>query len=272
MKEDHNQLVGYFHKHIVPIYAILKKKEMSVVYTATAFIPSVDNHWFLTTAGHVAEGINELLTDPSYQMQDSFLYDYGGLEAKYRQPIPFNLTEKSFTIIGNNTTLDYAVIYLGEHFKDLLQANRVEALNEASWRYQPKDPDFHFLLGVPKNELSVEWQDDAFSIISNIKITTTMHPVKYSPDRPKGLDLCQYPRWYGHVFLPPSFKSIKGISGGPIFAFKKLSDGNIGYWLVGIQSSWNRETKAIAACPANILGESLNYIIRAAYKNHVAMG
>ena len=48
------------------------------------------------------------------------------------------------------------------------------------------------------------------------------------------------------------------MSGAPIFAFKHTDGGGLEYWLIGVQSSWNKGNKAIAACPAQNLGYELS--------------
>ncbi|KKL69319.1 hypothetical protein LCGC14_2116130, partial [marine sediment metagenome] len=244
---NRSESVGILQKHLVPICAVFDKDRKNAVYVATSFVVSIENQWFLVTAGHVAEKITGYLTDASFQLRRAFLYDSGGLKAKYNDPIPFGLTPESFFIIGNQSTLDYAVIYVEDYYRRLLEKNGIEPLNEQFWRFQPEYPEFYMLLGIPNQLISVEWNNDAKNTASSLEITATLYPVTHSPVRPSELKETKYPRWYGYI---SSDIDIEGVSGGPIFAFKRNAQNEPRYWLVGIQSTWHPSTKAIAACPA----------------------
>lgn len=256
---NRSESVGIFQKHLVPICAVFDKEGKNAVCVATSFVVSIENRWFLVTAGHVAEEITGYLTDASFQLQRTFLYDSGGLKARYNDPIPFDLTPESFIILGNESTVDYAVIHVEDYYRRLLEKNGIEPLNEQVWRSQPEDPEFYKLLGIPKQLISVEWNNDAQSTVLSLEITATLHPVTHSPVRPSGLEKTKYPRWYGYI---TSDIDIKGVSGGPIFAFKRNAQNELRYWLVGIQSTWHPSTKAIAACPAIILCKYIADIVK----------
>jgi hypothetical protein len=43
-------------------------------------------------------------------------------------------------------------------------------------------------------------------------------------------------------------KDADGLSGGPIFSFRKI-DGIWHYWVIGLQSSWYPAARTLAACP-----------------------
>lgn len=259
---NRDELVGFFHRHLVPICIIFDKDKKNAVYVATSFVVSIRNQWFLVTAGHVAKEINEYLNDTSFQLLNAFLYDSGGLHVKHLDPIPFELTPETFIVLGDDDTLDYAVIYINDYYRKLLQKNGIEPLNEQVWLHQPENPEFYTLLGVPNRLITVEWNNDVKRTVSSLKIITTLHRVIYSQVRPDGLKKLEYPRWYGYIDLNESVNDIKGASGGPIFAFKRTNQDELRYWLVGIQSTWNPSTKAISACPAIILCNYLDNILK----------
>jgi hypothetical protein len=251
-------LVSYFHKHLVPFCAIFTKDNKAAVYVATAFVLSAKEEWFLVTAGHVGLDIKEYLQDSEYRLDKILLYDYGGLDAIHYEPIPFELTSDSLLVLGDDTTLDYAVVHIRPHYKRLLAANGIVPLNEEVWLKHPKQPEFFMMLGVPHQMISVEYNNDTNSAISQVNFVTALLNVEHSPRRPVGLAQRSCARWYGYAKLAPPIDDISGMSGAPIFAFQRMSNGELRYWLIGVQSSWNSGNKAIAACPATDLG---NYLI-----------
>jgi hypothetical protein len=54
--------------------------------------------------------------------------------------------------------------------------------------------------------------------------------------------------FYGEVIMPQGLTDIDGMSGGPIFSFKRNDLGELKYWLYAVQSSWIKNKSLIAAC------------------------
>jgi hypothetical protein len=150
------ELVAFFHRHLVPLCMVFTIENNAAVYVATAFVLSAENEWFLVTAGHVASDIKSFLENPQYSLVQAFLYDCGGLGAVHYEPIPFELISDNLLVFGDETTLDYAAIYLRPYYKNLLIANKIVPLNEETWLKQPQNPEFFIMLGVPRQMVSVK--------------------------------------------------------------------------------------------------------------------
>ena len=80
-------------------------------------------------------------------------------------------------------------------------------------------------------------------------------------EKPDGFVETDVPMFYGHLDWNDSLDSIKGMSGGPVFAFRRTKKG-LSYWLLAVQSTWLRDTKEIAACRIRPLAEEIANIIR----------
>jgi hypothetical protein len=173
------------------------------------------------------------------------------------EPIPFELISDNLIVFGDETTLDYAAIYLRPYYKNLLIANKIVPLNEETWLKQPQNPEFFIMLGVPRQMVSVKWNNDAKSAIKQVNIATTLLHIEHAPQRPDGLAARNFDRWYGYVTLASPLEDISGMSGAPIFAFQHTINGELRYWLIGVQSSWYKSNRAIAVCPVQNLGDSL---------------
>ena len=97
-----DELVGYFNKHIVPVFFAFQKGEHVHKVVITAFVLSVSEKWFLITAGHNIQDI-EVLTDVrGYQITSCQLIDSLGVGATHRTPIPFAYRESHPTCLSDD--------------------------------------------------------------------------------------------------------------------------------------------------------------------------
>jgi len=212
---------------------------------------SVSGHWFLVTAGHCISTIEEI-QESGYEIENCQLVDSMRTGTVDQMPLPF-VYDKSRTFrLSEDLALDFGVIYLSNYYRALLEMNGIKPLSETVWKKQPESVDFYKLLGVP-SQLTKE-------VDSQVVFSTTLHPVERLSEKPEGFRHTDIPQFYGKVYLDDEVTSIEGMSGGPIFAFRRDSDG-LRYWLVAIQSRWLPESQSIAACPTDILGGALSNLL-----------
>lgn len=211
----------------------------------TSFVMSVYDQWFLMTAGHCIADIEENMRN-GYEIERCRLIDCMGTGAQHREPIPFDYGEATATKICYDPKYDYGVIFLNDHYRRLLAANGVKPLTEEVWEQQPERVDFYALIGVP-NELSETTAHAAH-------VTTTLHRVIALPEKPECFEETDAPTFFGEIVISEPMTDISGMSGGPIFSFRKEKDGTMRYWLHAIQSRWIPSRRLIAACLAHPLG------------------
>jgi len=70
-----DELVGYFHKHLVPMFFFFQKEEDIQRFVVTAFVLSVDTQWFLITAGHCLKAIDNIMVEEGYELIHCSLID-----------------------------------------------------------------------------------------------------------------------------------------------------------------------------------------------------
>ncbi|MBZ0298455.1 MAG: hypothetical protein K8J31_01885 [Anaerolineae bacterium] len=148
---------------------------------------------------------------------------------------------------------DYGVIPISLYYKKLLQSNNIIALDEQGWRIQPNTVDFYYLLGIP--EELIEYEPDSISLLP------VLISVQQVDEKPAAFNEVEAEIFYGRIELGDQLDSIKGMSGGPIFAFHRFENGELRYFLTALQSRWNRYTGDIAACPVKLLGDFLETIL-----------
>lgn len=249
--DTNDRLTGYFSKHLVPILLTLEKDGKSCEYVITAFVLSVHEQWFLVTAGHWLKKIKRLI-DSGYQIASCHFLDALGLDARYPEPIPCDWERLSWEEVFDGI-VDYGVAVLSLYYRGLFEKNGVQALNEDVWRAPPSDPKScsYWLLGVPAELVDRN--------AKGIKIVVTFHLVEPIAERPQTFTETDAPLLYGRVAVGAGVNSIKGMSGGPIFALKE-TDAGLWYWLVALQSRWTPESHYIAACPTQVLGEAIERV------------
>lgn len=142
---------------------------------------------------------------------------------------------------------------LYQYYKQLLLANNVQALDEEVWKKQPAKVDSYALLGLSA-EL-VKFDSEA------VELTSTLHPVESVNRIPPGFTETETSLFYARIMLGEGIRDIKGMSGGPVFAFHQSESGELIYWLTALQSRWLPESRYIAACPTKLLGHFIESLV-----------
>lgn len=164
-----------------------------------------------------------------WQIEKARLIDTMGIGAKFRQPIPFDFLGALPTAPFKNDKNDYGLIFVDDSTRALLEANGVVAITEQAWDCDLGEPDGYFLTGVVGNATR------AFA--DGAKLTVAVVGVKELASRPACFEDTDALRWYGEAMGATEIVSLVGTSGGPVFALKLMADGQLKYWLHGIQSA-----------------------------------
>ena len=222
-----------------------------LLFTYSAFVMSFGGVWFLITAGHVIKEINEYIHHKNIKIREFDLLDWTGTDAKHDTLIPFDYESAAPNELWNKERgVDFGFLVLSDHYKTLLQANGIIAFEEKDWIKQPKDEDYvaYCVLGVPKQLVE---QKLGVSITGVPYIGTLSAELLWLRRVPESLDpgqTTQFPRFVAEITDLGDLQTIEGMSGGPVFGLAKR-DGQLKYWPVAIQSSWERKTKTIYASP-----------------------
>lgn len=248
---DNERIIKFFRQHIVPILFLFEKEDRQQQFLITTFVFSVSNYWFLLTAGHCFQQIKHELLDKGWIIKNCYLIDSLGINATFNEPIPFpfDIQEALFfsDILDHDLAYDYGLYPLSAYFQKMLLTNNVNPLNEEVWKKQPVSFEIFILLGIP-SEL-VKYDEN------NIQFFPVIFYVDFLSDKPDGFSYVSLPQIYGKIKLQHEVKSIKGMSGGPLFGLKEYEIGELRYWLIGLQSRWLPESHYIAACPTKYIGQ-----------------
>ncbi len=247
-----NQMVSFFMKHVVPIHFTFQKdsdtasEKVGKVYSA--FVLSVNEVWFLVTAGHCLRDIEGYL-HTGWEIKTCLLLDGLSSEAKDGNALVFDYMSGAPSPIRDETKgLDYGIILLRPYYVHLLKANGIVAFDENAWLTPPSKADSYFMLGLP----------DEFQDVSSNQGRIQPALIKLEPTIPPKALIKQLDRFYAHIVNPEEPKSIVGMSGAPIIAINESGD----YWLVAVQSTWLSSTRTIAGCRTRGLCLALDALMK----------
>jgi hypothetical protein len=211
---------------------------------------SFRDQWYLATAGHVLVQFEQLRQDPRRQIRGEVLLDAWSLNSISRDPIPFDLSGAPKGWIDDDQLgLDFGLIALRPLYRQALEVNGIVPIREENWKNLHRENfEFFALLGIPAENVVSQVQATANSTRVHSWVTPELVPVTWETDPPDMLTRNECPRFIGRLPNALPFISAVGMSGGPIFAFSRGTDGQFRYWVVAIQSTWLESRGLICGC------------------------
>ena len=202
------------------------------------------DRYFFLTAGHSIEQLNEALESNEIEIHSVELADNFGLEPISDLAIPFDLRNSGrFFVDDEDDGLDFGLIALAPYYVRLLARNGIIAIEEKNWIHQGSlEFDKYWMLGLPEEFTT----NDGTVSPTMISITRVLSP-------PNDVAATRYERFVALLPDDLPLDSVVGMSGGPIFGFRltEAPDGKkeLRYWIVALQSRWNRQKRMVFGCP-----------------------
>jgi hypothetical protein len=233
-----------------------------MAFSVTAFVIAVRGIWFLVTAGHILRDLDKRLAEGrkiiSSRLVDGFNVD------ESLPPIPFVLGDTDQWYVYQDG-LDYALLPLRPNYVEQLHRGGIRALDQGHWTELPTQVDRHFLLGFPSQAAQVSVNCSGSHGDVSISMGIPLLPLEPVDEPPAVLRLANE-RFYARVPItkgvvdgqPITLSDIDGMSGGPLFAVSKVDNDRLRYWVIAIQSGWERKSRVLAACPINPLIQAIH--------------
>lgn len=224
-------------------------------FCLSASVISIEGRWFLLTAGHVLEALDQTLKEGT--LIYAGLYGNWGPATGDNGKITFNYEDtRRWWLRDDEAGFDYGLISLGDYYAAHLRAIHVQPLTEEYWLEVPKILARYVLVGFPSERVRVEQMPGTSnSVTTSVSMANALVRLEAVEDPPDELRTNNL-RFYARLVAPEqstdsefSIRDIDGMSGGPVFGFGADPNGVIRYWIVGVQSGWHRPTRVIAACP-----------------------
>lgn len=252
--ERGNDMVQFFCRHMLGLCVTYEARHENRVQQTARFaayagtLIKIDNAVCFLTAGHNLREVQDALRGDRVDVKHAVLADsFGG--GKFSHPIPFAIRSEEFFFVDDDAEgLDFGVIVLSPYYVRLLAANGSVALEEVNWLHQAEIKfDLYAMLGLPK-----EFSSEFLSSSGNARVSPTMFPLQRLVEPPAGSASTRFERFVGKINPELGLESLKGMSGGPIFGFRR-EGSELRYWVVALQSTWLRGQDIVFGCPVPTL-------------------
>jgi hypothetical protein len=218
-------------------------------FGCTSFAMSFGGVPVLVTAGHVIDDfLDPLVVRGEYEgrqfnVTECNLCDFFGVDPKVIKPIPFDYAGTPRASINQSLDqksqgLDFGILLLRPFYWRGLEANHVTPIGEERWLHDAQEQfDVYKMIGFPEN----------FALAKRGLVQTTCYTVTKATD-PDVATPDGQPVWFVGR-LPDGVNSVRGVSGGPIFGFRRVGDNLWDYRVVAMQSWQNRTQRMVYGTP-----------------------
>jgi hypothetical protein len=246
--------LGIYFRHVVGLAGVYEHigddgtQRPQIPFYFSAVILEIDNCWYLATAGHIVEKLNAAATRKDMRLVAVDIEDSFAPKARYNHPIKYFAYQDANKFCRHEEGgLDCGLIELRQNYRDLLTANGVQPLVERHWNpSQVARCNTFLMLGFPQDSVVASITDGRKQYLAAVRATPSVVWVERSKTRRKGTRSAACTRFVGKVGDEKQVGNIVGMSGGPIFCFRGTNFEN--YFVAGIQSSWDPESRLTFAC------------------------
>ena len=224
------------------------------VLVFSGFLADVSGVWFYVTAGHILRRIRSAL-NAGARFDVWRLGDQTAGNRFKDTAIPFAFDIDRWGVIENDEIgLDYAAVPLEEMHCRALQVGGAIPIDKSAWGDHVTEHDQWALVGVPSETVSYDGKTIITARVVVAPIEAVEEPAAAGPKAQN--------QFYGRLKddSVAIVKDIDGMSGGPIFALKKV-EGTWKYSVIGVQSAWYRQARVIAACPFSSFAFALEELV-----------
>ena len=218
----------------------------------SAAVIEVRGEWYLLTAGHNVEKMEAAATRADMKLVACGLDDTYAPERRDNTPIHY------FDFVGaprfcrNTRGVDFGLIHVRQHYRELLKANGIQALTEDYWNPAKVHRCGVFLMvGFPEDSTNSGITFSEGHYVARVKGAPSFILIDRLPVPPPGCASTRYPRFIGQIRPEHDVGDIAGMSGGPIFCFRGHDFEP--YFLAAIQSTWIKKKGITFGCPIPLI-------------------
>lgn len=267
--EDYQKAVGFMSQHLVALTCNYEsvEKDGSVTHRGTlvlsGWLLELRGRCFWVTAGHcLKETLDDNIKAGHIRVVGGGFMDYLGYRAEHHHVYPFTYERGcGFYLMDFEHGLDFALIPIDELQRRAFEQNRNLPVERNNWIHQHTlSFDFYRMLGIPVDRVSETTTPDGNV---NINVQPTLMAInKIDYEAAKDVPLLKSDAWFfGEIDPGVSNQTVKGMSGGPIFGFRKRQDGSMLYHVVALQSWWDEKRRIIFGCSVPYFAEKLYEVL-----------
>lgn len=226
----------------------------------SGFLIEIYGQMFWVTAGHcLKEELDENIDKGVLRVTGGGFMDYFGQDAQHFHRVPFTYEPHSAIYADDpESGLDFALLKLDELQERSFAANGLAPITRENWVHQPDLTfDFYRMLGIPKQcvfrgkTLGDVTVQQAMVAVNRMAIDEVCEP-------PFGVKVPSDAWFVGRIDPGAEISDIRGMSGGPIYGFRRNEAGRLTYHAVALQSRWWRESRTIFGCSIPYFAEAIH--------------
>lgn len=254
--------VRFMSRHLVALTGEYRtfKEEGSLfhrgVFAFSGFVLSMGDRWFWVTAGHcLKDELDGRIKARRMQVSEVAFADYFGPDPCNYNRLPYTYEpDCGFYVYDRDLALDFGLIPLRPLYRQGMEANGVLPICRENWIKQPGLTfDYFKMLGFPSHRIQVTEDETGH-------ITSYMQSAMIAIDRvaPEDIDNPPPGAWFvGRIPADVEIPSIEGMSGGPIYGFRRAEDGKLYYHVVALQSWWRERSRITFGCSLPVFAEAV---------------
>lgn len=231
----------------------------SKIHVFSGFMVEIAGEWFYLTAGHILRTIRRAI-DAGSVFDVWRLGDQTAGHKFQDTAVPYAFDVDHWCVLEDESLgLDYAAVHIGGLYRRQLEVGGVVPLGPDSWGDYRAPHDHWALLGVPSESVAY---DGKTIITARIVVAPLVET-----DAPLLAERKAENQFYAKLATDSEgvVNDLDGMSGGPV-AMLKYVDERWMYSIIGVQSSWYKGLRTIAACPIRSFTEALRPVVEDALK------
>jgi hypothetical protein len=266
MDSDTNKsAVAYMSRHFVALacdYESLND-DGSVFHRGTlvvsGFLIELYGRVFWGTAGHcLKDELDKRIDEGQIRVVGGGFMDYFGHEATHFHMVPFTYEAHcAWYVEEPEVGMDFALLLLNELDVAAFLKNKLIPVTRDNWVHQANLTfDFYRMLGIPKDEVN-PGKGHGDVLVRQAMVAINRVSSDEAGDPPPDAEVPSDAWFVGRIDSEAPIKNIKGMSGGPIYGFRKDAAGNLLYHVVALQSRWWDQSRTIFGCSVPAFAEAV---------------
>lgn len=217
---------------------------------------------FWVTAGHcLKDELDASIAAGKLRITGGSFMDYFGHEATHMHSIPFRYELGcSYYVEQPEFGLDFALIMLNKLQVKALAANKLVPIIRENWVHQPRLTFAFFrMLGIPKFRVFTTDLPDGTKDTKVGPVMIALNAIERDDlgEPPPGIEVPSDAWFIGRIDPQCNISDIAGMSGGPIYGFRKDGEGRLFYHVVALQSRWWPKSRTIFGCSMTVFAEEV---------------
>jgi hypothetical protein len=259
--------VAFLSRHFVALTFLYEltnvngiRSHHSTVFSG--FLLEVHGYYFWVTAGHCLKVLDALLVSKGIKVHGGSFMDSFAYGSVHKNAIPFQYeTGCGFYLYQPEDGFDFALIPLNELQIRAFVANNMVPVNRVNWVHQRDlSFDFYMMLGIPADKVATSLDDDGMMTVTVRQSMVRIERIGLENlgETPSDVEAAPTDAWFiGRLSQGVSICDLKGMSGGPIYGFRRDGKGGLTYHVVALQSRWWNQSRTVFGCSVPLFAEQV---------------